>query len=371
MNYLKMALWLGLPVLAGLMVAETFDPVEYVSPTRSEAPLPAQHLKTPAYVRGIYMSSWVAGTPSLRKGLISFIDDSELNSVVIDVKDYTGQVSFLVSDAKLLAAGYGENRISDLAGLIGELHSKNIYVIGRISVFQDPILARSRPELAIKKKSGVLWEDKKGLAWIDPAAKDAWEYTVLVGREAERAGFDELNFDYIRFASDGDLSSMVYPFWDQKTPKAEVMEEFFKYLSAQLESSEVPISADIFGLTTWNTDDLNIGQVLETAARHFDYVSPMVYPSHYPPEFQGYKNPADHPYEIIKTAMDRARERLVVMGTDPKKLRPWIQDFDLGADYDVSMVKLEKQAVYDAGLESWLSWDPANRYNREAYHRGL
>lgn len=368
MKRFHMVLLLGLPVLAGIMVVRTFEPVEYVSPARSETPPPVRHLETPAYVRGIYMTSWVAGTPSLRKGLVSFLEDSELNAVVIDVKDYTGQVSFLVSDSKLRTAGYGENRIPDLAALIQELHSKNIYVIGRISVFQDPILVHSRPELAIKKRSGAVWKDRKGLAWIDPAAKDAWEYAVLIGREAEKLGFDELNFDYIRFASDGDLPDMVYPFWDQKTPKSEVIEEFFKYLSAQLESSKIPISADIFGLTTWNTDDLNIGQVLEITVRHFDYVSPMVYPSHYPPEFQGYKNPAAHPYEIIKTALDRARERLVATGADPKKLRPWIQDFDLGADYDVSMVKLEKQAVYDAGLESWLSWDPSNVYSRGAYY---
>ena len=112
-----------------------------------------------------------------------------------------------------------------------------------------------------------------------------------------------------------------------------------------------------------------MGGFLETVVLYFDYISPMVYPSHYPPNFQGFKNPAQHPYEVIKTAMERAKERLLAAGQDPKKLRPWIQDFDLGADYDAAMVKLEKQALYDAGIESWLAWDPANKYTRDAYSR--
>lgn len=229
-------------------------------------------------------------------------------------------------------------------------------------------MALKRSDLAIKRKSnGNLWGDKKGLAWVDPASRETWEIAALVAKEAEKVGFDEINFDYIRFPSDGDLSDMSFPFWDGKTSRSGVIENFFEYLKNELGTLGVPISADLFGLTSWNYDDLKIGQTLEIAAKHFDYVSPMMYPSHYPADFQGFKNPAAHPYEVIKTALTRAKARIIAIGERPEKLRPWIQDFDLGAKYDASMIKLQKQAIYDAGLGSWLSWDPANKYTRDGY----
>ena len=328
---------------------------------------PPAHIVPPAAVKGIYMSSWVAGAKKWRSELAAFADETEVNAIVIDIKDYTGRISFLVQDGVLVGLGYSENRIPDIKEFIEELHAKNIYVIGRIAVFQDPHLAKVRPNLAIKRAAGGVWKDKQGLAWVDPASSDVWDIAARIGKEAENVGFDELNYDYVRFPSDGNLHDIRYPFWDGKKSKAEVIAEFFAYLSRELETAPVPISADLFGLTTWNKDDLNIGQVLELALPHFDYVSPMVYPSHYPAGFQGYKNPAQHPYEVIKTAMERARDRAVAIGENPQKLRPWIQDFDLGADYDASMIKLQKQAVYDAGLVGWLSWDPANKYTRGGY----
>lgn len=369
MKKILLSSFLGLTFLALSWSLEVFSPLKYISSKSYEPPPPPppRHLSTPFPLKGVYMTSWVAGTPAFREELVKFIESSELNSVVIDVKDYTGKVAFLTADEKLNALGYSENRIPAIRSLIQELHRKNIYVIARLQVFQDPHLVQKRPELAVKRKSGAVWRDNKGLTWLDPAAPEVWELMARIAREAESQGFDELNFDYVRFPSDGNLGDIKYPLWDGKVPKSEVIKNFFQYLDSELSALAVPISADIFGLTTWNTDDLNIGQILEEAARHFDYISPMVYPSHYPPGFQGFKNPAEHPYEIIKTAMERAKERLLAIGENPQKLRPWIQDFDLGANYDAAMVQLEKKAVYDAGLNSWLSWDPANKYTKEAY----
>lgn len=370
-SYLFFFLFLGTATfLSHAFAVRLSTPIEYVlveTPIQElPKPLP-RHLPTPSAVRGMYMTSWVAGTKDWRAELQEFVDKSEMNALVIDVKDYTGRVSFEVDDERLRQVGYPEKRVPDMREFIEELHRKDIYVIGRIAVFQDPHLVRTRPDLGIKRKSGGLWQDKQRLSWLDPAGRESWDFIARIAREAEKVGFDELNFDYIRFPSDGNLSDMVYPFWDGKTPKAEVIRLFSLYLRTELRDLPVPLSADIFGLTTWNRDDLNIGQVLEDLAPIFDYLSPMVYPSHYPMGFQGYKNPAQHPYEIIKTAMERARERLDAIGQDPKKLRPWIQDFDLGAEYDARMVKLEKQAIYDAGIQSWLSWDPSNKYTRGAY----
>ena len=328
-----------------------------------------EHIKTPEPLRAIYMTSWVAGTQSWRTDLLKFIEASEINSIVIDVKDYSGRIAFEVADPVLKELGAEEIRVRDLKEFINELHEKNIYAIARISVFQDPYMAKRKPDLAVKNSSGGIWKDRKGINWIDPGAREYWDYIVRLGRETEHLGFDELNFDYIRFPSDGNTEDIIYDHADQGSKPRDTMLTFFSYLDSELASLNIPISADLFGMvTTAENSDLNIGQVLEYAAPYFDYIAPMVYPSHYPSGFIGLANPAAHPYEVIHYSMSKAYERLVAATSTPSKLRPWIQDFDLGATYDASMINKQKQAVYDSGLTSWMAWDPANKYTREAYY---
>lgn len=343
------------------------------------------HIKTPDAVKGIYMTSWVASTRDWRSRMVNMIDTTEINSIVIDVKDYTGRITFEIFDPEFIKIGSPEKRISDINDFITTLHEKNIYTIARISVFQDAYWVKKRPDLAVKTKSGAVWKDRKGISWLDPCSKEVWDYTVKIAKETEKVGFDELNFDYIRFPSDGNMNDIAYTFCPSGFSRADMLENFFKYLSEQLKNTGIPISADMFGFVSTNADDLNIGQVLEKAAPHFDYICPMVYPSHYPPTYNGFKNPADHPYEVIKLAMDTAVKRLLnqeaglapFATTTPQfseseikrigsKIRPWLQDFDMGADYTAGMIRKEKQAVYDAGLSSWLLWDPSNKYTREA-----
>jgi len=327
---------------------------------------PPQHIKTPDAVRAVYMTSWVAGTASIRDPLLSFVENSEINSIVIDVKDYSGKMSFEVDNSVVDAMQSEEKRIPDMRAFIDRLHQKNIYVIARITVFQDPQAARMRSDLAVKNKNGGLWKDKNGLAYIDPGAKDFWAYIVEMSRVSERVGFDEINFDYIRFPSDGQIALAVFPFQNGRA-KADVLEDFFKYLRGELKDLSVPISADVFGLTTYADDDLNIGQVLERTAPYFDYIAPMVYPSHYASGFGGFKNPAEYPYEVIFKSMSRGIEKLKAMGEDAKKFRPWIQDFDLGTNYGIAEVNKQKQALYDLGIQSWMAWDPSNNYTKPAY----
>ncbi|KKT61893.1 MAG: hypothetical protein UW81_C0027G0002 [Candidatus Giovannonibacteria bacterium GW2011_GWC2_44_9] len=346
------------------------------TPAVISEPAKPKHIATPDPVKAIYMTSWVAGTKEWRTDLVNFIKKSELNSVVIDVKDYTGRISFDTGDASIKEMGSEEIRVKDMKDFMETLHDAGIYTIARITVFQDPYYSKKYPEQAVQKKSGTLWKDKKGLSYIDPAALEFWDYTVRVAKASEKIGFDELNFDYIRFPSDGNMSDIIFPV-SIKRNKVEVLSEFFAYLDSQLNNLPVPISADVFGMVTTNTDDLNIGQVLEQIAPHFDYIAPMVYPSHYPPTFQGFKNPATHPYEIVKFSMTRAVERLILASSTPaspttsqggpSKLRPWIQDFDLGATYDAEKVRAQIQAIYDSGLTSWMAWDAGNKYTRGAY----
>lgn len=330
------------------------------------------HIATPSAVKAIYMTSWVAGTPKWRAEILDLINKTELNSLVIDVKDYTGMVSFDTQSQIIKDEGSEEVRVNDLREFIEELHKNNIYVIARITVFQDPYYAKKHPDVAVQTKKGAVWKDRKGLSFVDPGAKQFWDYIIEISRASEKIGFDELNFDYIRFPSDGNMSDIAYPMsGDLAKDKPAVLDKFFAYLHAELREGKnalsTPISADVFGMTTSNFDDLNIGQVLEPIAKHFDYVAPMVYPSHYPATFQGFKNPAMHPYEIIHFAMSKGVERLQAPTSTPMKLRPWLQDFDLGAEYGTPEVRAQIKAVYDVGLTSWMIWDASNKYTGAAY----
>jgi hypothetical protein len=334
--------------------------------------LEAEHIVTPEAVRAVYMSSWVASTKNLRDNIVAMIDETELNAVVIDIKDSTGKVSFLVEDEILKTYGSSENRIKDIQVFIEELHEKDIYVIGRISVFQDPYLSVSRPDLAVTRKSdGGVWKDRKGLSFLHPLEKEVWDYTIALARESHRIGFDEINFDYIRFPSDGNINDINYRLAEGQT-RADALETFFAYLHGALTKDGIISSADLFGMTTTDmTTDLGIGQVLEQAMPYFDYIAPMVYPSHYPAGWNGYAEPAKNPYDIISLSMKGAVERAIAAGFDADKMRPWLQDFNLGATYTSDMVRKQIEATYDQGMDSWMMWDPGNSYTKSAFKKDI
>ncbi len=326
----------------------------------------AAHLKTPEPVKAIYMTACVAGTPSWREKLLRMADETEINSIVVDIKDYTGTISF-EPDTPILKENTGTGcRVKDMREFIEEAHRRGIYIVGRITVFQDPHYTKIHPELAVKSLStGGVWKDRKGLSFIDVGAKPYWDYIIALSKDSYNAGFDELNFDYIRFPSDGNMKDVSYS-WSGTTTKSVMLKNFFSYLRTNLSGTGAVLSADLFGMTTTNTDDLNIGQILEDALMYFDYVSPMVYPSHYPSNFNGWKNPNDYAYEVVNFSMSRAAERARAASTTPLKLRPWLQDFDYGGNYGSKEVREQIQATYDAGLTSWMLWDPGNKYTPEA-----
>ena len=329
------------------------------------------HLATPEPLKAIYMTACVAGTPSWREDLKKLIETTELNAVVIDIKDYTGEVSFNETATCF---------VKDLKEFIKELHDAGIYAIGRISVFQDPVYTKLFPELAVKSKSnGEVWKDYKKLSFVDVGAKPYWDYIVELSERAYALGFDELNYDYVRYPSDGNMTDTLYTWTVGTTTKPEMLKSFFEYLHDNLRdpstsSGQVPVlSVDLFGMTTTAEHDMNIGQVLDLALPYFDYVSPMVYPSHYPFTWNGFANPAEHPYEVVKIAMSSAVKREVAWNvgqsrasTTPSKMRPWLQDFNLGATYGPDKVRAQIKATYDVGLTSWMLWSAANKYTKEA-----
>ncbi len=361
-----------------------------------------KHVEMPKEVRGIYMTACYGASKELRSKLLNLIKQTELNAIVIDIKDYTGTIS-VPTEAKILAEG-AEGRgckINDIKSFIEELHDNDIYVIGRITVFQDPLYAKNHPELAVHKASvpTVPWSDYKGLHFIDVGAKKYWDYIITLAREShDKLGFDELNFDYIRYPSDGPMKDVYYSLSGVNgvvtdANRAKNLEKFFVYLHEQLSSSyklgdRPMLSADLFGMTATNYDDLTIGQVLERTLPYFDAVAPMVYPSHYPPGFIGLKNPNSDVYSVVNYSMKKAVERTMATSTkiasfaytrvststpaiykkpiySTEKMRPWLQDFDYGGNYGIAEVNAQIKASRDAGVTGgYMIWDPANRYTR-------
>lgn len=345
-----------------------------------EAP---KHIATPKAVKSIYMSACAASSNSFRESLVSLADTTEVNSIIIDVKDFSGTISF---DSGLAGDTGTGCRVPDMKEFLEFLRTKNIYRIARITVFQDPFYSKKHPELAVKKASNktAIWADHKGINFIDVGAKPYWDYIVDLARASHEIGFDEINFDYVRFPSDGNMKDIFFEHSNDvlvANPvlgKAIALEKFFKYLHEKMSESKIVTSADLFGMVTTNYDDLNIGQVLERALPYFDYIAPMVYPSHYPPNFNGWKNPNTVPYELIHFVMGSAVERVeafknatttsaeVAERVSVEQLRPWIQDFDYGGNYDVAEVKAQIRASYDVGLDSWMLWAPSNKYTKGA-----
>ncbi len=339
-----------------------------------EKPFVPSYVSTPEPVKAIYMTSWTASGEKTRAPLVKLIDETEINTVVIDIKDYSGRIVFKVENPELKKLGSEEIRIVDLQNFIESLHQKGIYVIGRVAVFQDAYFVKIRPDLAVKNASSTaVWKDRKGISWIDVGSHEYWDYIVQIALESRKIGFDEINFDYVRYPSDGDMRDISFP-WSSTTPKAKMLKNFFSYLHDSLDGSGLKTSADLFGMTTTTHDDMGIGQVLENALPYFDYVSPMVYPSHYPTNFMGYADPEKYPYEVIQYTMQSAVTRAELLASTTgksqieykDKLRPWLQDFGLRMTYGTDQVRAQIKATNDVGLTSWLLWSASNRYTKGA-----
>jgi len=347
---------------------ESVDSETTVSEDLPEMIIVEKPMSTPEIVKGIYLTGYTFSSAKRRNELAGLIQSTELNSMVIDIKDPNGKFMFHFSDPRLASAPLSgavfENE--DYRTVLTELQDQGIYTIARVVTFQDDAAARNLPNESLKNKSGAIWENWKGITWLDLTNPKAWEIPVLKAKEAVNLGFDEIQFDYIRFPSDGNVNQIKYFDLPDTKYKYEVLAEFFAYLDEELKDINIPISIDLFGLTYRARDDehydLNIGQRLVDAAIYFDHISPMVYPSHYPIGYMGFQNPADHPYAIIDKAMKDGNEIISSLEGVKGKTRPWIQDFNMGAIYNASMVRAQIDAIEDNGGAGWLLWNPRNIY---------
>lgn len=318
--------------------------------------------------KAVYLTGYSASSSSMLDYVAGLSETAGVNAVVIDVKDWSGNVFYRTGVEEVERYGAHKILISDIDSLIEKFHQKDILVIARIALFQDPILANARNDLALHSKSSAdLWLDNKGIAWVDPSSKEVWNYNVAIAQDCLSSGFDEINFDYLRFPSDGDLLDISYPVWDFSKTRSQVIKSFYQYLREKMPNAV--LSADLFGLSCTSYDDLGIGQVIEDAFPYFDYVCPMVYPSHYADGFLGFENPAQYPYQVVEYSTRMAGERLLRSDDVKAKIRPWLQDFDLGAEYDAIKVWLQIEAV-KAGLgenySGFMLWSPRNIYTVQA-----
>lgn len=321
--------------------------------------------------KAIYSTVWTAKSKNINN-LIKIADETEVNAIVIDIKD-----------SGVYLDDYMKN-------LVNELHKKNIYAIARMTLFQDNSQINNHPDWYFKKDDGTLWKDNRNWYWLNPSNQETWNYNVAIAKQAIDAGFDEINFDYVRFPAftkddNIDLSSLA-PAGKPAITKNTVINEFAKYLTSELKNYDpyIKLSVDLFAYNMLRADDLGIGQNFKELYNYFDYISPMIYPSHYISGNFGFNNTAEHPYEVvlktIESGKNLLRDKIIsevgtstpamvnpIFEKDLKKIRPWLQDFNIGAIYDGDMIRKEKQAVYDSGLTSgWLLWNPRNIYTESA-----
>jgi len=376
-----------------ILVSEAVQTEQKIPEPELSQPPVITHVVLPEEVRGIYWTAFTAATNRADE-LIAYMQKTGLNTVVIDLKMDNGQIAFKPNDASLLPYTMQKPAIKDLDGLLKKLADDHIYRIARIAVMRDGTFASIKTSSALKTAGG-LWKDKTGSGWIDPASPDVVPYAIALAKEAYARGFDEVQFDYVRFASDGKIHAITYPYFNGTDVKTDVMKKFYTAVGQAMKKDQIPVSFDLFGLVCMTNDGLGIGQRLEDVMPNTDFVSPMVYPSHYANGFQGFQNPALYPFDVIHISLDHALLQLLppkietssvknADGTETKttktiqptleerlsiakKFRPWIQDFDIGAVYTADKIEAQIKAVRESGASGFLIWNARNVYEPAHY----
>ena len=325
----------------------------------------------PAVVRGIFLNRWVFGGERLL-GLMRLADTTEVNAFVIDVKDATGELTYPSSVPT--AVEIGANRavsVRDVRARLAMLHERGIHTIARIVVARDPLLARGKRDWAIHDQSGGLWYDGLGEPWVDAFHDSVWIYAAQLAEEAVLLGFEEIQYDYVRFPDEppARLGRTVYPSRNPGDSKRDAVRRNVRRLGDRVKALGVPYTLDIFGLTTSATGDLGIGQVWEDLVSAADVVLPMVYPSHYRRGAYGIAHPNAEPYVTVRKALEEGIQRSRGI-QDAARIRPYLQSFSIfGVRYTAAEVRAQIQAVEDLGLTDWVLWNASGRYPAAALRR--
>jgi hypothetical protein len=319
--------------------------------------------------KALYLSFYGIGDRNLRESAVKLIQETELNTLVVDVKGDRGMIPYKSSIP--LATEVGAQRIitvREMADLMRSLKQKGIYTIARIVVFKDNPLALGRPDWAVKSQSGEVWRDREGLAWVDPFRKEVWNYNINVAMEAAQYGFDEIQFDYMRFP---DASGLRFSMPNTEENRVKAISGFLMEARRRLIPYNVFVSADIFGYVCWNLNDTSIGQRLEDLAPQVDYICPMLYPSGFQYGIPGYRIPVANPYEIVYLSLKRAQERTRLPS---HRFRPWLQAFrDYAFDrryFNDKEIMGEINAAEGFSSHGWMLWNPRNSYSSAGLKKG-
>jgi hypothetical protein len=319
---------------------------------------PVQVNIKPTYVRGIHITAWIAGSAKGRAYCDTLFKETEINTAVIDVKEYEGEV-YVPGFTQAQEFGTYVAAMPDLEKYLARLKAEGIYTIARVVVFKDALLPNKKPKWAVKNPDGTVWKDHRGLTWVDPYNKDVWDYNISIAEKSVKLGFDEIQFDYIRFPSDGNTKACRYSVKHTSVSAPAALDGFLELAGQRLGKLGAKVGIDVFGLTTTVSNDMGIGQKIVQMAQRVDYVSPMVYPSHYNPGEYGIANPNASPYKIVYLGMEGAKKRIPI-----EKLRPYLQDFSLGVRYGAKEVRAQIQACYDNGIGEWILWNSKCVYSR-------
>jgi hypothetical protein len=305
----------------------------------------------PDHIRGVHVTSYAVASPSLFEPIMALADPKVgMNAIQIDVKDERGELAFSTPIPLANKSGASQD-IYDPVKVLRRAHAAGLYVIARVVVFQDGYAPQADRSLALRTPSGGLWKNDIGLTWLDPTNEKSWEYPIQVASYAAELGFDEIMFDYVRYPTDGDASTMAFK--DPGRPRQDTITAFIKEASARLKPLGVHVSAAFFGLAA--TDDLGIGQWPGKLRNTLDAVYPMIYPSHFTDGQFGIDKPGDKPGPTIAAAMSDWR-RKTNGGT--MQIRPWLQDFTLGGiPYGAREVKAQIAAADRTGGDGWLLWN--------------
>uniref|UniRef100_UPI003F7CDA30 putative glycoside hydrolase n=1 Tax=Waltera acetigignens TaxID=2981769 RepID=UPI003F7CDA30 len=330
-------------------------------------------------VKGIYVTGPKAGSAGM-EDLIRLVDETELNAMVIDVKNDEGNLTFRLTNEeipqdipvldRISEMQAGIRYIRDIQTMMQELKDHNIYTIARIVCFKDPILAAAQPELALTKPDGKPVTDANGLAWVNPYRQEVWEYLTELAEMAADLGFDEIQYDYVRFPVGSDADAADYGVDMEAYPKRQAIQDFLSYAGDRLHEKGCVVTADVFGTIIGSeTDVQTVGQDYTALGQTVDAISPMVYPSHYANGVFGLKVPDAHPYETVSAAMQGSAEELQeIPEAERAVVRPWLQAFTATwvpghISYNGTQIREQIQAVYDAGYEEWILWNATNRYS--------
>jgi hypothetical protein len=363
----------ALAVLATLAAAAVFGLTQLVFgagaanvtlvPVASAAPVNPFRTSPPEEIRGIHVTGPLMTLTGKLDSYLALKKDG-LNTIELDLKDESGNVTFTKGAPAIAKRDGAAMRYFNPSEVVGKVHKAGMYLIGRVVTFEDPITASAHPNLAIHTSDGSLWHTNGGLAWLNPYSKAAWKYDVDVGVAAARAGFDEIQFDYVRFPSDGDLSLIRYP-GKHTQPMDDTVAAFLRYAASRLHPLGVHISADVFGLSA--SHDLGIGQHPGQIGEVVDAVYPMTYPSHYTAGEYNIPDPNAAPGPTVSHSLTDFQTQL---SGGKATIVPWLQDFSLGLTYTPADVAAQVAAARAHHTGGFMLWNAGGVYTPQALHAG-